>query len=137
MSAQKTRLLNYFFVYIFCSFQRSSVFIYVKNSKKWSLSLWGPSKPRLFRSRVKLKLYIPTKKVFFTSNSFGEKWLQAHKFLKELRIWTLNRCVSTGLQACLPIYQKDGKRVNFNVVSHEKSKTDISMNSRDIFCQMN
>ena len=131
MSAQKTRLLNYFLsilfiLEVFCLYLRE------KQQKMESVSV-GSLKTTPFPIKSKIEVVHSNEEGIFYVKFFWRKMVASTQILKKLRIWTLNRCFSTGLQACLPIYQKDGKGVNSNVVSHEKSKTDISMKSRDIF----
>ena len=131
MSAQKTRLLNYFLsilfiLEVFCLYLRE------KQQKMESVSV-GSLKTTPFPIKSKIEVVHSNEEGIFYVKFFRRKMVASTQILKKMRIWTLNRCVSTGLQACLPIYQKDGKGVNSNVVSHEKSKTDISMKSRDIF----
>ena len=131
MSAQKTRLLNYFLsilfiLEVFCLYLRE------KQQKMESVSV-GSLKTTPFPIKSKIEVVHSNEEGIFYVKFFRRKMVASTQILKKMRIWTLNRCVSTGLQACLPIYQKDGKGVNSNVVSHEKSKTYISMKSRDIF----
>ena len=131
MSAQKTRLLNYFLsilfiLEVFCLYLRE------KQQKMESVSV-GSLKTTPFPIKSKIEVVHSNEEGIFYVKFFRRKMVASTQILKKMRIWTLNRCVSTGLQACLPIYQKDGKGVNSNVVSHEKSKTDISMKSQDIF----